>query len=280
MIDTVSITKNLRKGIRNPSFTIGTTLVSIVLLTALFAPLLAFRDPLSTTPNSFMPPNAQAPYGTDNLGRDVWSGVMFGIRISLYVGIFAAAISTLIGIIIGSIAGYWGRTTDNILMRITEMFQIIPQFFLALVLVALIGRGLDKVIFVLGILGWPLIARVVRAQFLALKEREFSEAARALGARDFYIIAKVLLPNAMAPIIVTSTQGIGQAILLEAGVSFFGLGDPNQMSLGFMVNSAQSFLYLAWWMSFFPGLAIFIAVLGFTLFGDGLNDLLNPRWQR
>ena len=269
-----------RKLLSNPSLVIGATLVFIVMTVALFAPLIAPMDPLSTTASAFRSPQPGAWFGTDNLGRDVFSGVVFGMRVSLLVGISAALISTLIGIIVGGVAGYQGGTTDIILMRVTEMFQVIPQFFLALVLVALIGRGIDKVIFVLGILGWPLIARVVRSQFLALKEREFTEAARALGARALRISLVVLLPNAIAPIVVTASQGIGQAILLEAGVSFFGLGDPNQMSLGFMVNAAQSFLSRAWWMSLFPGLGIFLAVLGFTLFGDGLNDVLNPRWRK
>jgi peptide/nickel transport system permease protein len=270
----------MRKYRSNPSLVIGSVLVSIVVVVALFAPVLAPRDPLSTTPISFAVPQVTAPFGTDNLGRDLLSGVLFGMRLSLFVGVTAAVIAVLIGVVVGGIAGYRGGTTDLVLMRLTEMFQIIPQFFLALVLVALLGRGIEKVIFVLGVLGWPLIARVVRAQFLALKQREFTEAARALGAGSMRIALLVLLPTSLAPIMVTATQGVGQAILLEAGVSFFGLGDPNHMSLGFMVHAAQSFLYSAWWMSVFPGLGIFLAVLGFTLLGDGLNDVFNPRWRR
>lgn len=270
----------LRRLRSSPSLLLGLVLVTIVVVGAIFAPWFTAASPMQTSALSFQPPQSQAPFGTDNLGRDILAGVLYGTRVSLFVGLMAAVMATIIGVIIGAIAGYAGGRTDQLLMRLTEMFQVIPQFFLALVLVAFIGRGLDKVIFVLGILGWPLIARVVRAQFLSLKEREFAEAARALGARDLRIGALVLLPNTLAPIIVTGTQTIGQAILLEAGISFFGLGDPNLMSLGFMVNEAQSYLYLAWWMSVFPGLGIFLAVLGFTLMGDGMNDVLNPRWNR
>lgn len=269
-----------RKLLSNPASVIGLACALVVVFMAIFAPLLGTRDPLATSPDSFIAPSSEAWLGTDNLGRDIWSGVVYGSRVSLIVGLSASAISAIIGILAGSIAGFWGRTIDIIIMRITELFQVIPQFFLALILVALVGRGLDKVIFVLGILGWPLTARVVRGQFLSLKQREFTEASRALGGRDRYLVMRVLLPNTLAPVVVVLTQRVGQAILLEAGVSFFGLGDPNLISWGQMINSAQSFLYLAWWMSVFPGVAIFIAVLGFTLLGDGLNDALNPRWQR
>lgn len=280
MAERRSFVKSVRRLARSPSLLLGTLLVIVVVVGAVFAPWISPANPMHTSAHSFHPPQGDAPFGTDNLGRDVLAGVLHGARVSLFVGIMAALMATLIGVVVGALAGYIGGRTDQMLMRLTEMFQVIPQFFLALVLVAFIGRGLDKVIFVLGILGWPLIARVVRAQFLSLKEREFAEAARALGAGDIRIGALVLLPNALAPIIVTGTQTIGQAILLEAGISFFGLGDPNLMSLGFMVNEAQSYLYLAWWMSVFPGLGIFMAVLGFTLMGDGMNDILNPRWKR
>lgn len=269
-----------RKLLSNPASVIGLACALAVVFMAIFAPLLGTRDPLATSPDSFVAPSAEAWLGTDNLGRDIWSGVVYGSRVSLIVGLSASVISAVIGIVAGSVAGFWGRTIDIVIMRITELFQVIPQFFLALILVALVGRGLDKVIFVLGILGWPLTARVVRGQFLSLKQREFTEASRALGGRDRYLVMRVLLPNTLAPVVVVLTQRVGQAILLEAGVSFFGLGDPNLISWGQMINSAQSFLYLAWWMSVFPGVAIFIAVLGFTLLGDGLNDALNPRWQR
>lgn len=244
---------------------------------ALSAPVLALRDPLRVSASAFLAPGGPAFLGTDNLGRDIWSGVVHGARVSLLVGCLAALTSTLIGVAIGCVAGFYGGAPDAILMRLTELFQTIPQFFLALVIIALAGPGLGKVIFVIGILGWPLTARLVRAEFLSLKGREFVEAARALGMGDLRMILRVILPNALPPIIVTASLEVARAILLEAGLSFFGLGDPNFVSWGTMLNNAQGFLRRAWWMSVFPGMAIFTAVLAFNLFGDGLNDALNPR---
>jgi peptide/nickel transport system permease protein len=191
----------------------------------------------------------------------------------------AAAAATTLGIAVGGLAGYYGGRVDALLMRTSELFQILPQFILALLIVALFGSGLEKVIFVIAILGWPLTARLVRAEFLSLKQREFVEAARALGTSDLGIGLRVLLPNALPPAIVAGSLGVAQAILLEAGLSFFGLGDPNRMSWGLMLNNAQGFLRRAWWMSLFPGAAIALAVLAFNLFGDGINDALNPRLE-
>lgn len=256
---------------------LGGLLVILVAFAAAAAPLIAHHDPLATSPLPFAPPLVHGLMGTDNLGRDVWSEVAYGGRVSLIVGLGASLLQTLIGVIVGGIAGYRGGVIDLVLMRIAEFFQVIPQFFLALVLVAIVGRGLDKVIIVLGIVAWPLTARVVRAQFIALRSSEFVEAARAVGAGNWYIGLRVMLPNALAPVIVTATQGVAHAILLEAGISFFGLGDPALISWGQMLNNAQPFLGQSWWISVFPGAAILASVLGFSLLGDGLNDLLNPR---
>ncbi len=176
-------------------------------------------------------------------------------------------------------AGYRekGGPRFSILMRITELFQVLPRFFLALLIIALFGGGIDRVILVIGILSWPPTARLVRAEFLSLKQREFVEAARALGQSNLAISFREILPNALPPAIVTGSLDVAQAILLEASLSFFGLGDPNLVSWGGMLNSAQAFLRQAWWMSVFPGTAILLSVLAFNLFGDGVNDALNPR---
>lgn len=265
---------------RNRPGLTGFWLVLLLAVLALAAPALTARAPLATSPGAFTPPGRAAPLGTDNIGRDVWSGVLFGARVSLTVGIGVAAAAAGLGIVVGAVAGYIGGTPDAVLMRVSEFFQIIPQFFLALLFVAIVGRGLDKVIIVLSVLGWPLTARLVRAQFLSLRRQEFVEAARAVGMGDLRIAVREILPNALPPIIVTASLGAGHAILLEAGVSFFGLGDPTLMSWGQMLNNAQGFLQQAWWMSVFPGLGIFLAVLGFNLLGDGLNDALSPRLQR
>lgn len=256
---------------------LGLAVVALLVAAAGAAPLLAARDPLRTSASAFRTPGAGALLGTDNLGRDVWSGVVHGARVSLAVGVLAALASAAIGVAVGAAAGYAGGRLDAWLMRGAELFQTIPQFFLALVVVALIGRGLGKVILVLGLLGWPLIARLVRAEFLSLKQREFVEAARAIGMPGWRVAGGVILPNALAPAVVAASFGVAEAILLEAGLSFFGLGDPNLVSWGQMLQSAQGYLRRAWWMAVFPGLAIFLAVFGFNLLGDGLNDALNPR---
>jgi peptide/nickel transport system permease protein len=256
---------------------LGGALIAMVAIAAIAAPLITGRNPLATSSDAFAPPFAGGIMGTDNLGRDVWSEVVYGGRVSLVVGVCASLIQTIVGLIVGGIAGYRGGVVDLVLMRVAEFFQVIPQFFLALVLVAIVGRGIDKVILVLGIVAWPLTARVVRAQFMALRSADFVEAARAIGAGNWYIGIRVMLPNALPPVIVTATQGVAHAILLEAGISFFGLGDPALVSWGQMLNNAQPFLGESWWISVFPGAAILASVLGFSLLGDGLNDILNPR---
>jgi peptide/nickel transport system permease protein len=264
---------------RNRAAVAGLVWIVLSVAVALAAPYLGTRDPHRTTRESFRAPGEGYLLGTDNLGRDVYSGVLFGSQVSFLVGVSAAAAATTLGIAVGGLAGYYGGRVDALLMRTSELFQILPQFILALLIVALFGSGLEKVIFVIAILGWPLTARLVRAEFLSLKQREFVEAARALGTSDLGIGLRVLLPNALPPAIVAGSLGVAQAILLEAGLSFFGLGDPNRMSWGLMLNNAQGFLRRAWWMSLFPGAAIALAVLAFNLFGDGINDALNPRLE-
>jgi peptide/nickel transport system permease protein len=259
---------------------LGFGLVVTLGAVALAAPVLAPRPPLATSPAAFRAPGAGALLGTDNLGRDVAAGLVYGARVSLGVGVCAAGLAALIGTVVGSLAGFRGGRVDAVLMRLSDMMQTIPQFFLALLIVALAGRGLWKIIGVLALLGWPLTARLVRAEFLALRQREFVEAARALGMRDTAIAVRVILPNALSPVIVAATLGVAEAILLESGLSFFGLGDPDLMSWGLMLQNAQGFLRRAWWMAVFPGLAIFVAVLAFNIFGDGLNDALNPRLRQ
>ncbi|MDE2572555.1 MAG: ABC transporter permease [bacterium] len=270
----------LRLLAHHQTFTLGTLLVAMLIVAAFAAPLIAHQDPMATSSRTFEPPLARNIMGTDQLGRDLWAEVVYGARVSLTVGVGASLISTFIGLCIGVLAGYRGGPTDVVLMRVAEFFQVIPQFFLAIVLVALIGRGVDRVTIVLGVLGWPLVARIVRAQFLALRAVEFTEAARAIGAGDWYIANRVMLPHALPPVIVAATQNVSHAILLESGIAFFGLGDPNLVSWGAMLNAAQAYLGQSWWISVFPGAAIALSVIGFSLLGDGLNDLLNQRARR
>jgi peptide/nickel transport system permease protein len=215
--------------------------------------------------------------GTDDLGRDVLAGVVHGARTSLRVGFLATAISLAIGVTLGAVAGYHGGGIDSVLTAVTEWVQVIPRFFLALLLVALWGATTWNIVVAIGILSWPLTARLARAEFLALKQREFVTAARAVGLSDGRIMLRQILPNALAPLVVNASLEVGNAILLEAGMSFLGLGDPQAVSWGSMLFNAQGFFRRAWWMSVFPGAAIFCTVLSLNLVGDGLNQSLNVR---
>ncbi len=266
-----------KKFRRHGGAVFGLYVVLFFALMAVLSPWLAPFQPLSIGKDSFRPPDAVHLMGTDDLGRDLLSGILWGSRVSLMVGLLAALTSTGIGVIVGSVAAYYGRRLDDLLMRVTEFFLVIPRFFLVLIIVALFGSSLWNIIFVIGILSWPVTARLVRAEFLSLKEKEFVQGARAIGSSDARIILHHMLPNAGAPIIVSGSLQIARAILMEAGLSFLGLGDPNQMTWGVMLYNAQRFLRHAWWTATFPGLAIFFIVMGFNLVGDGLNDALNPR---
>jgi peptide/nickel transport system permease protein len=207
----------------------------------------------------------------------VLAGVLYGARAAFMVGFLSVLMSLLIGIGVGALAGYYGGWIDDVLMRITEIFQVMPRFFLALLVVAIFGADIWGIIFVIGILNWAEIARLLRAEYLTLRERPFVTAARAYGAPNLHIILVEILPNASSPIIVAASLQVASAVLLEASLSFLGVGDPNVMSWGTMLNSAQQFLRLAWWNATFPGLAICLMTLGIALISDGLNDALNPR---
>jgi peptide/nickel transport system permease protein len=257
---------------------VGLGLVGLLVIAALTAPALAPRDPHATSMIALAPPGSPGfPLGTDNLGRDMLSGVLWGSRVSLTVGVCAAATAVFLGVVIGAAAGYYAGWVDAVLSRTTELFQVIPRFVLALLVVALFGSGLWKLILVIGILSWPQAARLVRGQFLALRGAAYVDAARVLGLRNARIMFSEILPNVLAPVVVVASLDVAGAILLEASLGFFGLGDPNLISWGMMLNNAQAHLRQAWWMSVFPGLAISLAVLGFNLMGDGLNDAANPR---
>ena len=256
---------------------LGLCVIIFFALIALFAPVIAPRNPFTLSTYRFLPPSAEYPFGTDDLGRDVFSGVIYGTRVSLLVGALGAVLSTLIGVLVGGLAGYHAGGIDAALMRITELFMVIPRVFFALVLVVLVGPSVWNVIFVIGILTWTDAARIMRAQFLSVKELEYVEAARALGVTTPKIIFREILPNASPPIIVNASLQVSRAILLEATLSFLGLGDPNVMSWGFMLNNAQAVLRSAWWMAVFPGLALFLVTLSANLVGDGVNDAFNPK---
>ncbi len=215
--------------------------------------------------------------GTDNIGRDIFSGIIYGARTTLAVGVFTAIVAAALGVLIGAVSGYFGGAVDLLLMRLAEFFQMFPVFFLAIVIVTLTGPGLGKVIVILGIASWPGIARLLRVSMLSLKRSEFVEAALATGCSNQRIIVRHILPNGIAPATVAATLIVGRAILAEAGLSFLGLGDPSVISWGQMLNNAQQFLTRAWWLALFPGIAIALTVIASNALGDALNDFMNPR---
>jgi peptide/nickel transport system permease protein len=215
--------------------------------------------------------------GTDDLGRDILSGVLQGARTSLMVGFLAVATSASIGLMIGILSGFYGGKIDLILSRVMELFMVIPRFMLGIVLVAIFGATIWNVVAVIGFLMWPEVARVVRSEYLTMKEWLFTEAARADGASNWTLMFSEILPNVVSAIVIITTLQIGNAILLEAGLSFIGAGDPNVPSWGMMLENAQAIFQRAWWTMVFPGLFLSATVLSFNLMGDGLNDALNPR---
>jgi peptide/nickel transport system permease protein len=261
----------------NASTIAGMVLVSIPLLAAVLAPLLTAADPLALSQETLRAPGLAHPMGTDDLGRDVFARVLYGGRISLSVGLFSALIAVSIGTSVGTVAGYFGGRTDDLLMRMTEMFQIIPRFLLAIVVVALLGGGQVKIIFVIGILSWPGAARVIRAQLLVLRREEFVLAATMGGASPARVMIRHILPNVVPFIIVSASLQTAAAILVESFLSFLGLGDPARPSWGLLLQQAQLHLQQAWWMSACPGLALSMTILGLNLMGDGLASRFGAR---
>ena len=256
---------------------LGLIILLLLTVTALIGPVIAPFDPEDLEiGRRATAPNSMYWVGTDELGRDVFSRAVTATRVSLLVGIIAAGVSTLVGILVGSLSGFFGGWLDHILMRITEVFQVVPQFFLAVVLVALFGASVLNIIVAIALLTWPIIARLTRSEFLSLKTRQYVDAAYLGGASNTRLIFREILPNAMGPIIVSATLLVGRAMLTEAGLSFLGLGDPSRISLGVMLYQSRPFVQFAWWAALFPGMMIFLAVLSTNLIGDGLNDVINP----
>jgi peptide/nickel transport system permease protein len=237
-------------------------------------------DPAAISNDIMMGPSAKHWLGTDDLGRDVFAGMCQGIQVSLTVGFAAAIAASVLGILIGSVAGFMGGRTDLGLMRFSEMFQVMPSFILAAVIVAIAGPGLARVVAVIAILAWPQIARVIRGEVLRIRQLEFVDAVRCLGFREGTILFQEIIPNALPPVLAVGTLIVGQAILLEASLSFLGLSSANLISWGRMLNNGQRFLFNAWWLSFFPGAAIFLTVLAFNLIGDSVGAVLNPKGEQ
>lgn len=266
-----------RRWRRNPAAVVGLVLTAVLVAVALLADHIAPGDPFDLVGPPLQAPSAAFPMGTDDLGRDLFTGVVHGARTSLLIAAGVGALVLVIGTLVGLTAGFHGGLIDDLLMRGTELFQVMPSFFLAIVVIALFGPGLDRLIIVLGLTTWPVLARVVRGQVLSLREREFVEAVRAVGATEFRVVWRHILPNALPAALVILALAMGQVLLIEASLGFLGLGDPNVISWGYLAGQAQRFLRVAWWLSLFPGLALILAVLALNLLSDAVNDLLDRR---
>ncbi|WP_439646368.1 ABC transporter permease [Sneathiella glossodoripedis] len=258
---------------------LGLVLLFLVCVFCLAGPFIYMVDPFEVIWAPLTPPGevANVPLGTDYLGRDILAGLIHGGASTLFVGLVAGVLTMTIGILVGSIAGYYGGMVDEALMRLTEFFQVLPALLFAMVLVTLFTPSIYVVSIAIGIVSWPATARLTRAEFLRIRNLEYVNAARSIGARNNRIIWRVILPNALAPLIVSATLTVGIAILFEAGLSFLGLGDPNVFSWGMMIGAGREYILDGWWTISFPGLMIFLTVLGFSLIGDGLNDAFNPK---
>ncbi len=271
-----------QRYLRSPSAIVGLGLLLLVLFMAATAGLFFPRDPLGLAGRPLQWPMESSgfPLGTDSSGRDIAAQIFHGARVSLLIGFFATSVAILIGIFIGAIAGYYGGIVDDILMRITEAFQTLPNFLLLLVLVAVFGSTLWVVTLAIGIVSWPAPARLTRAEFMSLRGREFVQATRVLGLRDFQIIFREILPNALPPVIVYASVVMAVSILLESALAFLNLSDPNVASWGNLIGAGRGVLRTQWYVSAIPGVAIIITVLAVSLVGQGLNDALNPRLKK
>jgi len=264
---------------KNRLAVIGGIIVLMLFTIAVLAPFVAPYNPDAINVKHVLePPSLAHPFGTDDLGRDILSRVIYGSRISLAVGFVAVGIATLIGIIFGALSGYYGGWTDTIVMRFVDIMLAIPTFFLILAVIAMLEPSIWNIMIVIGVTSWMGVSRLVRAEFLSLKEREFVLAARALGASDFRIIFKHILPNAMSPVLISAVLGIAGAVLLESALSFLGIGvQPPTASWGNILTIGKDNIEIAWWISVFPGLAIFVTVLAYNLLGEGIRDSIDPR---
>jgi peptide/nickel transport system permease protein len=267
---------------RNRLSVAGGCVVAFLFFAAVFAPLIAPYNPDDIDRKHVLDaPDIHHPFGTDDLGRDVMSRMIWGSRISLAVGFVAVGIATLIGMILGAASGYYGGWTDRIIMRFIDIMLAIPTFFLILAVIAFVGSSIWNIMIVIGLTSWMGVARLVRAEFLSLKEREFVLAARATGASDLRIIFRHVMINSMAPVLVSAVLGIAGAVLVESALSFLGIGvQPPTPSWGNILTLGKDNIQIAWWLSVFPGLAILITVLGYNLLGEGIRDSIDPRlWE-
>ena len=266
-----------RRYRKNRAAVAGLAIVFLIVVLAVAGPHFHPVDPFDMVGRPYSPPFGDFPLGTDVSGRDILAGIIRGAPVSLLIGVVASLVATVIGVALGAIAGYYGGFIDDALMRTTEFFLTIPSFILAVVIVAIFAPTVVTITAAIAAVSWPSVARLVRGEFIAQREREYVQASRALGMPDWEIILVQILPNALAPVIVVSTLMVATAIITESGLSFLGLGDPNHVTWGYMIGVARTALRIAWWMTAIPGLMIVIAVIAINLAGEGLSDALNPK---
>jgi peptide/nickel transport system permease protein len=269
----------LRRFARNKAAVGGVVILVVVIAMALLAPVLYPDSPWDMVAEPFLAPGADRahPLGSDMMGRDLTAGIFHGARVSLVIGIVATLVALALGVTVGAVAGYYGGWVDNVLMRLTELFQTIPAFIFAIVLVSIFQPSVTSIVLAIGTVSWPPVARLTRSEFLSLRSREFVQACVTIGMGDLRIIVLHVLPNALAPIIVTGSLMVATAILTEAGLAFLGLGDPNVMSWGTIIGAGREVLRTAAYVTAIPGVAILLTVLALNLVGEGLNDALNPK---
>lgn len=269
----------MKNTLSNPLALCGFIIIASVLLLAILAPLIApFDSEAIDVKAILLAPSSVHWMGTDALGRDVLSRMLFGARISLLVGFVAVGIATAIGVVLGALAGYYRGWTDTLIMRLVDIMLSIPTFFLILAVIAFLTPSIWNIMIVIGLTSWMGVTRLVRAEFMSLREREFVLASAVLGAQDMRLIFRHLLPNSLSPVIVSSVLGVASAVLVESGLSFLGLGvQPPQASWGNILTDGKEYIQFAWWLSLFPGMAILLTVLGYNLLGEGLRDALDPR---
>ena len=267
---------------RNRMALAGLIFIAVILLFAVLAPAIAPYDPSAIDAGNILAaPSAAHIFGTDALGRDVFSRIVYGGRISLSIGFIAVGISVLIGIFFGSVAGYYAGRTDSVIMRVVDIMLCFPAFFLILAVIAVLEPSIFNIMAVIGSTGWMGVARLVRAEVLTLKERDYVTASKIMGAGNFWIITRHLIPNAAGPVMVSATLGIGGAILVESALSFLGIGvQPQTPSWGNMLMDGKSTLGVAWWLTVFPGLFILFKVLSYNILGEGLRDMMEPRLRK
>ena len=263
---------------KNKSAVFGLIILFLVILMAVIANWIYPDDPFRLAGKPMSSPGTNGfLLGSDTLGRDVAAGIAHGAKTSTLIGLLATIAAVFIGIIFGALAGYYGGVIDDALMRVTEIFQTIPSFVFAILLVAIMKPSIESIVIAITVVSWPAVARLVRGEFMSLKNREFVQACHTLGMNDSRIMMREILPNCLSPVIVIGSLMVATAILIESGLAFLGLGDPNIMSWGFQIGAGRTMLRSAWWVCTFPGIAILITVLAINLVGEGLNDAFNPR---